>query len=315
MGFWPIWRYKEFVANHASPAERRSLAQKPRQLWDNHYQNIYVAFKSLPAWMSVSNIISLNDRDINFRSLVEIYQLHARQHFESVKPWLDQIRTRFSGLALLAEIAASQDYDVLILPYRGKGDNAEAGFGSVDDEIDGTARGAPLQPIWNPFEEDPDPRRGTGAGADSLVRFTPGIFTGARLSKPGNAPDEVLFHELVHSSRALRGVQDEGYADQDYDDQEEFIAIVIANIYLSEKGQQVLLGDHDNKPLQGVERDNWLNNSQHMSSLSPRMLITNFKRSQKDFYTALANLPVPPRWNPVRDHNDFSRSHDTTPFF
>jgi hypothetical protein len=124
-----------------------------------------------------------------------------------------------------------------------------------------------------------------------------------------------LFHELVHSSRAFRGVEDPKYVDHDYDNQEELLAITITNIYLSEKGQQVLVGDHGTKPLQGVERDNWLNNSQHIDSLSPKELMKNFKNSQKEFYKALADLPIPPRWNPVRDHYEFSRRHDTSPVF
>ena len=84
MGFWALEQYEEFVERHASSSERDVLTEKPRERWDENYKNLYVAFEALPKWMSVSNIISLSDRDINFHSLVKIYQLETRQHFESV---------------------------------------------------------------------------------------------------------------------------------------------------------------------------------------------------------------------------------------
>jgi len=43
-------------------------------------------------------------------------------------------------------------------------------------------------------------------------------------------PDEVLFHEMVHAGRLL------GH-DDGSDDEEEYFAILIANIYISEKGK------------------------------------------------------------------------------
>jgi hypothetical protein len=315
MGFWAIWQYDEYVGKHTSPGEKMKLFRDSQELWDDSYPNIYMAFEALPKWLSVENIISLNDKDINFHALLGLYRLEARRHFESVKGWLEQIRRWRTGLALFAEINKGSPRSVFILPYRGKTPNASAGYRSDYSEIGGLARGVPLQQMWNPFEEEPDPTVGKGTGSNSRVRFTPGMYTGSELRKPGNGPDEVLFHELVHSSRAFRGVEDPKYVDHDYDNQEELLAITITNIYLSEKGQQVLVGDHGTKPLQGVERDNWLNNRQHIDSLSPKELMKNFKMSQKEFYKALADLPIPPRWNPVRDHYEFSRRHDTTPAF
>jgi len=260
--------------------------------------------------MSYLNIVSLNDHDLNFRALVQQYQLEARQHIEAVKPRLDQIQQRLTGSALLAEISAS-DWTVYIQPYRGRGLNATSGQRTGHAEVSATARGAPVDHMSNPFGKHYDGRVGTGNGADAIVNFTPGMWAGSKMRKPSNAPDEALFHELVHASRQGRGVQDSSYVDHGYDDSEEYLAVVLTNIYMSEKGQLVLVGNHGTKPLQGAERDNFINNSQH-NLLAPQQLMQSFKDSQRDFYNALANLPAAIRWNPVRQHNEFSQHHDTT---
>lgn len=313
MGFWPKWQYKEYVEKHSSRAEGMKLLHDYGEPWDHRYSSIHVGLESLPDWMSYLNIVSLNDHDLNFRALVQQYQLEARQHIESVKPRLDQIQQRQTGSALLAEISAS-DWTVVIQPYRGKGLNATSGQRTGHDDVSATARGAPVDRMSNPFGKRYDGRVGTGKGADAIVNFTPGMWKGAKMRKPSNAPDETLFHELVHASRQTRGVQDSSYVDNDYDDSEEYLAVVLTNIYMSEKGQLVMVGNHGTKPLQGPERDNFINNSQH-TLLAPQQLMQNFKDSQRAFYDALANLPATIKWNPVRQHNEFRRQHDTTPFF
>jgi hypothetical protein len=123
------------------------------------------------------------------------------------------------------------------------------------------------------------------------------------MSLPGQAPDEVLFHELVHASRTMRGVVNSEYVNRDYEDQEEYLAIALANIYMSEKGQWVLRGDHFTKRLTGKKLNGFMNNSQHVN-LPPMRLMDNFKATQREFYRALVNLPAErPKYNWVRDHN------------
>jgi hypothetical protein len=60
--------------------------------------------------------------------------------------------------------------------------------------------------------------------------------------------DEVLLHELVHAMRTFRGVTDlktlPANKNQDYDNIDEFCAVVITNIYRSENRRPRLLKDH-----------------------------------------------------------------------
>src|SRR5262249_10137003 len=64
------------------------------------------------------------------------------------------------------------------------------------------------------------------------VQSNPLSFVGAQGCKgPGLAADEVLVHELAHAWRAVNGTIKWG------SDMEEFFAMLIANIYMSEKGR------------------------------------------------------------------------------
>jgi hypothetical protein len=95
---------------------------------------------------------------------------------------------------------------------------------------------------------------GTGGGSDATIHYSPEILTqdsAARALANANPdpkakkwgpyatdPDDVLLHELVHAMRDLQGLRD-GIAitgpDAKYDDDEEFLAILISNIAVTEK--------------------------------------------------------------------------------
>lgn len=97
---------------------------------------------------------------------------------------------------------------------------------------------------------------GIGGGANAFLEYTPPIpslknipwsLSGELASKPFFAPDQVLFHELTHSYRQTTGQQTHvpliGYALR-YEETEEFLAVLLSNIYVSETGGTVLRGDH-----------------------------------------------------------------------
>jgi hypothetical protein len=77
------------------------------------------------------------------------------------------------------------------------------------------------------------PMIGTGMGTDVRIWFTPAMWAD-KSRGPASAPDEVLLHELIHASRQVSGVSRRDHVGK-YTNEEEFIAIMIDNIYLSEK--------------------------------------------------------------------------------
>ena len=79
--------------------------------------------------------------------------------------------------------------------------------------------------------------------------------------------------------------------------EEEFIAVVVTNIFMSEKKQPTLRGSHGSAVLHHPEK--FLDNT-HLRP-SPRHLLERFWLLQPDFWTALAqiNKDLTP-FNPVR---------------
>jgi Effector protein len=116
----------------------------------------------------------------------------------------------------------------------------EPGGGDVQTRQRATAKGAPIPAKGGGVVRDAVGRMmfGTGGGSNSVIWYTAGMWNEKhRPSGPGHQPDEVLHHELVHASRQMRGVMNEMPVNKGYDDMEEYLAVVLTNIYLSDKGQ------------------------------------------------------------------------------
>ena len=90
--------------------------------------------------------------------------------------------------------------------------------------------------------------RGTGRGSDVLVRFTPALYLSPSAPIPAGRlvpryADSTLLHELVHAVRMMWGVMNTLRFETGRDDRvwgfhnsEEFYAILIENMYRSERG-------------------------------------------------------------------------------
>jgi hypothetical protein len=314
MGFWRKWQYEEFVKAHADSSQRFELLPPSGVTFDAAtHPDIAVRYDSMPQWMARSNFITLDNGDkppavkVRFRLLLHAYLTEKANYIRDVNSRLGQILQRATGLALFSEISDT-NRSLSIVPFHGSDINAEAAWRNQSDVVDSTAAGRPVD-----YGSDTDKRVGTGLGTDSVIDFTPGIFVGSVMAEEGYAPDEVLFHEMIHASRIMRGKLDSVPVNAGYDDEEEYLAIVLSNIYLSEKGQVRFTASHGNWPkgfvptganalLTGADADNFLRNVQH-ADMPPVTLLENFRSSQPAFYDALAHLPPnQPKYNWVRDY-------------
>jgi hypothetical protein len=148
---------------------------------------------------------------------------------------------------------------------------------------------------------------------DAIVSFLPGIkqagifFTPYNWSRngkpgtfgflgPGSDADDVLFHELVHAVRRIKGVtSDKKEMDDDFGNEEEFVAIVLTNIYLAEKGKTQIRADHHSFSPLG-HPSNFLHVQKY------RTVLHQLRHDQPKFYDTLAGIPEDRAWwNPIRE--------------
>jgi hypothetical protein len=100
-------------------------------------------------------------------------------------------------------------------------------------------------------------RKGNGAGPGSSceihydkARWCVGSRCGPTPASAGDYPAETLLHEMLHGLRQLAGQQDMSAIGLDYDTMEEFYAILLTNVYMSERGRKRLRKNHHgNSPL------------------------------------------------------------------
>lgn len=114
----------------------------------------------------------------------------------------------------------------------------------------GWYKGDPDDPRTARDERDnrmPPGKKGTGAGSSVQIFFSPDKSGSCGGGRYGSLPDEVLFHEMVHALRMMQGKSNH-IPTQDnlrrYDNEEEFLAIVVANVYMSANNKKELRADH-----------------------------------------------------------------------
>jgi hypothetical protein len=268
------------------------------------------------------------ERERAFRRLVFGYKIAAEGHQKSVADCLDCFTRKGSGRALLMELGRTR-HTIAVMPHwlyfitlpnegfrnaTPKGLRAGQILSHLTDGIpindrDSYAKGATIQNLGGG-------ETGTGAGASvvlyySVRTWTDTFYTDFSVGAAGFQPDEVLFHELVHVTRMIRGKETSVTVEgrPNFGNIEEYFATVIANIYLSEKGKEARLRgaytpNSANPPKDWSvmkDPDGFYWNNDRLS-MTPHQLMDTFQRTQRLFYHDLAVLPTPPWFNPVRTH-------------
>jgi hypothetical protein len=152
----------------------------------------------------------------------------------------------WTGCRLLQAIKGRTKKRIDITPYT-KADAKELGlnnaYAAPTDAEDAATKG--YNPYLGKSDNPKTPKderfeladyQGTGKGSDSYVHYTADLLDASM--GPGMAPDEVLLHELVHSLREMEGHLNQIPTcgkDTAYENQEEFLAILITNLYVSER--------------------------------------------------------------------------------
>lgn len=186
----------------------------------------------------------------------------------------------------------------------------------IDNPSDGAPKGASAKGpnFWyNPGVDDPsnpvpvDERLvpsgyiATGDGSNIHIYFSPDAYTKSSCDSrgPGSLPDEALLHEMVHALRGMQGKFNQiPMPDRlkDYYNQEEFLAIVVTNVYISAKGGTRLRAGHGFEPLKPP-----LNTSSgFLTDPDNLKLMSIYRLVWHRTFTALS-LVLSARFNPFRE--------------
>lgn len=181
-------------------------------------------------------------------------QIDGSSQYESdVETQLKAIHKNLVGKLLLELIDAESTKHIRIVPYTGGDCNASARPAKPSD-------GAPRRPGGKLYAGNPDgayvdPKTGklvpttrddlatytgTGRGSNTTVKYSPDTYVKSACygGLYGSQADEALFHELVHGYRYLRGMYNPIPTHEKlwgYWNEEEWLAILITNIYISAK--------------------------------------------------------------------------------
>jgi Effector protein len=297
-----------------------------------HFPNFYRWLASIPPGHSGDALTSGSFPDVAVA--IRTYVNERTSYTDPKGPvaaLLDQIMKLASGQALMTAIKLTADvHAVHITPdliFRLTGTpTADADIFDMTTARNVTAVGMPiLDPDrakpWQGMRDDKGNFVGSGMGTrtvggttehgdDVFVELSPEAYvkgSPSRPSGPGMDPDEVLFHELVHATRQLAGVVYFMPVDKNYDNEEEYLTIVLSNIYIRNKNKGApLRADHDSGIF--LDPDHFLDNVQRVN-LAPRMLLERFRLQQLLFFNDLAKIDLSvASFNPVWQYNEELKS-------
>jgi hypothetical protein len=148
-------------------------------------------------------------------------------------------------------------------------------------------------------------------GLRGVVNYSPDTFSlhGAcsathSAANSGLYWDEVLFHELVHVFRRVSGKfnrHDLGGALYRYDTNEEFIAIMVTNIYISDRSNKIKSSlRRDHRGFQRLPADFAAPFGFFSSSTRTFALVEDFVKSNHGFSAMVAHVDAP--FNPIADY-------------
>jgi len=291
----------------------------PRQEPVENFANILVTFTGFEDWFNEQP--APQRRDI--RAAVQRFKIAETDYRAAVRDNIKALLKSGTGNAVLGEIAAAK-FNLSIRPYISAWYGGE---GNATSDALARTRSVPLGlPVrdseGNKILSGHDSRgrpiylEGTGQGTPAAIEFTPSMW-GPRGSEraigPGSLPDEVLLHEMVHSGRQMNAVQTSRRVTADYLNEEEFVAIVVSNIHMSEKKQTVFRATHTVDDLEVPfvklakvfdvlpQPDRFLDNPQHMSP-PPAQLLETVRTRQPNLWKAIKDIgPSKAKFNPIRE--------------
>jgi hypothetical protein len=235
----------------------------------------------------------------------EMFADMRSHHEKDIKGQLDKIFGSATGKAVLAEMKRAHTMRILPSDFRRKQswtknaavttprDSGNSGVGTVKAAL--TAKGAPIYDKGRPMCQTADGGKhvcavGTGTGVNADI-----FFASKKYVSPHNPADEALLHEIVHAMRLVNGVMQFLPMNGGYGNLEEFLAVLVANIYRSEKRVSDLYDYADNL----INPQSFLNT---ILTPTPRLALGILRSGQPMLFKALAQVSA--AFNPLRQADE-----------
>jgi Effector protein len=250
-------------------------------------------------------------QQVDMRAAVQRYKLAQDDYRNQTRDQVKAILKTDTGKAVFADIGAAKPLKLTIRAYVAEEDGDDNAYSRGVSQTRSTLKGEPVRDS----DGTPIPAYGLGTGEGSLaeVAFTPGMWGPkgtSNMTGPGSLPDEVLLHELIHAARQMKGIIDSRAVDSGYENEEELVAIVVCNVYLSEKKQTVFRASHmiqkrkiarytvglkfDVLP----DPDKFLDNPLNVAP-PPDTVLAKVRTREPDLWKAMKAVKAP--FNPFRD--------------
>ena len=265
--------------------------------------SIVIAYPSFGDWFRLYD----PGRERGFRRDRDTFEDMKKHHEKDLKRQLDIIYTRSTGRAVMAEMTtgpATMIFPFDFLPARlwrrdEKMVNDGAMIGAMTMPLPnvrsmaaGTIPGVPICGTTVDGEHVCVAATGTGASVDIF-------FTSSQFDDGNESADEALLHELVHASRYKKGISHQFPMSGGYGNQEEFLAVLVANMYRSERTPTRLFDYQHNLIGGGSFLDTAL-------SPTPRLVISLMRSNDPTLFASLARLQAP--FNPIRQVDEESKA-------
>ena len=274
------------------------------------FPNILIGFLDLTIWLEQQPAPLQKP----LRAALGRFALAQDKYRDDVLAQLGLVGKPQTGKAVLAEITSAKSLHLTITPFHSDDPDATNAEAVGDKDEDATPLGFEVR------NEDgiklPGKGLGTGTGTSSTIDYTPGMWgpSGtAHAQGPGSLADEILCHELVHAGRQMKGVQHNRRVSDFYQNEEEYVAVVVTNIYMSEKKQTKLRASHSSEPITKGDKivgkkfqvladpEHFLDNPQNVTP-PPYQLMEKIRSRQGSLWTALLGIgPSLAAFNRARD--------------
>ena len=237
---------------------------------------------------------------------------------------LTKLRWKWTGWAVFCEILRQAGKKMRIMPYMdgvnslSPTDTKDQAIAKLKQNFNATAgptdwsksapKGQTVLQCGGPTQNQQiGTLVGDGTGSDVVVNFTPAMWTkgdvtaafgAANAAGPGVRKEEILLHEMVHGMRQMTGTARCAAVPDNpgMDTVEEFMAIVISNVYRSEQNLPGLRADHwgfaalsadlsDSNKFVNNSKDGATSNSKRLQQLKHEhpQLCENLKKVQATF--------------------------------